>query len=335
MEILHILPPFSILIIILGLLILSACFSASEIAMFSFRKTKLAMLVKKQDKTALLIQKTLLEPEKLLGTILIGNNIVNTSASVLATTLALFIFGEKGIFITMIVMTLFLIQFCEVMPKVLATQYWEKVSFAVAYPMRWFYYIFYPLNILFSSLTRVILKPFKVEIQHRQPMITKEELKHIVDMSTQSGHLEKEETFLLQNVFEFTDRIVNEVMLPKEKIVAVNMNQSPEKLMEFIMEKHFTRIPVYEENIHNIVGILHTKDYFNVVCYKDIIVLADLLRKPMFVSEKTRISELLKEFQKKHLHLAIVKNDANETVGIITLENILEQIVGEMRDEHK
>lgn len=335
MEILHILPPLSILIIIFCLLILSACFSASEIALFSFRKTKLAMLVKKQDKTALLIQKTLLEPEKLLGTILIGNNIVNISASVLATTLAILVFGETGVFIAMVGMTFIIIQFGEIMPKVLATQYWEKVSFAVAYPMRWFYYIFYPLNILFSSLTRLVLKPFNVKIQHRQPMITKEELKHIVDMSTQSGHLEKEETFLLQNVFEFTDRIVSEVMLPKEKIVAVDVNQSPEKLMEFITDKHFTRIPVYEENIHNIIGILHTKDYFNVVCYKDIIAFVDLLRKPLFVSEKTRISELLKEFQKKHLHLAIVKNDAKETVGIITLENILEQIVGEIRDEHK
>lgn len=335
MEILQILPPLSILIIIFCLLILSACFSASETAMFSFRKTRLAMLVKNGNKTAIAIQKTLAEPERLLGTILIGNNTVNTSASVLATALALFLFGEKGIFITMIVMTLFLIQFCEVMPKVIASQYWEKTSFALVRPMRILYHIFHPLNMIISFITKMVLKPFNIKIQHRQPIITKEELKHIVDMSTQSGHLEEDETFLLQNVFEFTDRIVSEVMLPKEKIVAVDMNQSPEKLMEFITDKHFTRIPVYEENIHNIVGILHTKDYFNVVCYKDIIVLADLLRKPMFVSEKTRISELLKEFQKKHLHLAIVKNDANETVGIITLENILEQIVGEIRDEHK
>jgi len=335
MEILQILPPFSILIIILCLFILSACFSASEIALFSFRKTKLAMLVKQQNKTALLIQKTLAEPDKLLGTILIGNNIVNTSASVLATTLALFIFGEKGVFIAMIVMTLLLIQLCEVMPKVLASQYWEKFSFALARPMRIFYHIFHPLNIFISFITKMILLPFNIKIQHRQTIITKEELKHIVNMSTQSGHLGKEESVLLQNVFEFTDRLVNEIMLPREKIVAIDMNQSPEKLMGFITEKHFTRIPVYEENIDNIIGILHTKDYFNVVCYKDIIALVDLLRKPMFVSEKTRISDLLKEFQKKHLHLAIVKNDADETVGIITMENILEQIVGEIRDEHK
>jgi putative hemolysin len=335
MEILHILPPIAICVIILGLLILSACFSASETALFSFRKTKLAMLVKNQNKTALLIQKTLSEPDKLLGTILIGNNAVNTSASVLGTTLAIVLFGETGILIAMFVMTFVLIQFCEIMPKVLATQYWEKISFAVARPMKWFYYIFYPFNSLASFFTRLILKPFGIKIQSRQPIITKEELKHIVDMSKQSGHLQEDETFLLQNVFEFTDRLVDEVMLPKEKIVAVDINQTQEKLMEFITEKHFTRIPVYEGDINNIVGILHSKDYFNVVCYKDIIAFVDLLRKPMFVAEKTRISELLKEFQKKHLHLAIVKNDANETVGIITMENILEQIVGEIRDEHK
>ena len=335
MEIFHVLPPVSILIIIAGLLILSACFSATEIAMFSFRKTKLAMLVKQQNPTAILIQKILSEPDKLLGTILIGNNIVNTSASVLATALALHFFGENGIFVAMVVMTFILIQFSEVMPKVLASQYWERFSFAMARPIRILYYIFYPINMLISAVSRLLLKPFNIKIQHRKPMITKEELKHIVSLSTESGHLQEAETFLLMNIFEFTDRLVNEVMIPKEKMTALDINLSPEKIMEFITEKHFTRIPVYEDSVDNIVGILHTKDYFNVVCYKDIIATVDLLRKPIFVSEKTRISELLKEFQKKHSYMAIVRDDDNKTIGLITMENILEQIVGEIKDEHK
>ena len=201
MEIFHVLPPVSILIIIAGLLILSACFSATEIAMFSFRKTKLAMLVKQQNPTAILIQKILSEPDKLLGTILIGNNIVNTSASVLATALALHFFGENGIFVAMVVMTFILIQFSEVMPKVLASQYWERFSFAMARPIRILYYIFYPINMLISAVSRLLLKPFNIKIQHRKPMITKEELKHIVSLSTESGHLQEAETFLLMNIF--------------------------------------------------------------------------------------------------------------------------------------
>ena len=335
MELLHSLPPVSILVIILGLLVLSACFSATEIAMFSIRKTKLAMLVKQQNKTAILIQKILSEPDKLLGTILIGNNIVNTSASVLATALALHFFGENGIFVAMVAMTLILIQFSEVMPKVLASQYWERFSFAMARPIRILYYIFYPINMLISAVSRLVLRPFNIKIQHRKPMITKEELKHIISLSTESGHLRESETFLLMNVFEFTDRLVSEVMIPKDKMVALDIKMPPDKVMELITEKHFTRIPVYEDNIDNIVGVLHTKDYFNVVCYKDIIATVDLLRKPFFISEKARISELLKELQKKHSHLAIVRDDQNKTIGFITMENIMEQIVGEIRDEHK
>ena len=335
MEIFNILPPVSILVIIAALLILSACFSATEIAMFSFRKTKLALLVKQQNATAILIQKILSEPDKLLGTILIGNNIVNTSASVLATALALYFFGEKGIFIAMVGMTLILIQFSEVMPKVLASQYWERFSFALARPIRVLYYVVYPINLLLSAINRLALMPFNIKIQHRKPMITKEELKHIVSLSTESGHLQEAETFLLMNVFEFADRLVSEIMIPKEKMMALDVKLPPDKVMELITEKHFTRIPVYEDNIDNIVGILHTKDYFNVVCYKDIIATLDLLRKPLFTPSQTRISELLKEFQKKHSHMAIVRDEDNKTLGLITLENILEQIVGEIRDEHK
>ncbi len=331
----HLLPPLSMSIVILGLLILSASFSASETSLFSFRKTKLSMLVKQKNPTALLIQKILGEPEKLLSTILIGNNIVNTTASILATTLALALFGEKGIFIAILVMTFILIQFCEIIPKVLASQYWDRFAFALARPMRWFYYFFYFLIAFFSFLTRLLLIPFNIKIRYRRPVITKEELKHIVDMSTETGHLKEEETFLLHNVFEFTDRLVKEVMLPNEKITALEITTTQEKAMQIITEKHFTRIPVYEGSIDNIIGILHTKEYFNVVCYQNIIALPDLIRKPLFVSENTRISELLKEFQKKHIHLAIVKNEENNTIGIITLENILEQIVGEIRDEHK
>jgi len=335
MELFNVLPPASILVIIVGLLILSACFSATEIAMFSFRKTKLALLVKQQNKTAILIQKILSEPDKLLGTILIGNNIVNTAMSVLGTTLALYFFGESGILVAMVVITFILIQFCEVMPKVMASQYWERFSFALARPIWILYYVFYPINMLISAISRWSLMPFNIKIQHRKPMITKEELKHIVSLSTEAGHLQEAETFLLMNVFEFTDRLVSEVMIPKEKIAALDINLPADKVMELIMERHYTRIPVYEGSVDNIIGILHIKDYFNVVCYKDIIAMIDLLRKPFFVSEKTRISELMKEFQKRHVHLAIVRDDDNKTVGLITLENILEQIVGEIRDEHK
>lgn len=335
MEMFLVLPVGSLLIVLASLLIISFMFSASEISLFSFRKTRLALLAKQQNRTALLIQKILSEPDKLLSTILVGNNIVNTAISVLGTTLALYLFGEKGIYIAMVVLTIILIQFCEITPKVVASQYWERFAFAVARPIRWFYYIFYPFIVSFSFITKLLLKMFNINVHYRNPIITKEELKHIVSLSTEAGHLQEAETFLLMNVFEFTDRLVSEVMISKEKIAALDINLPADKVMNLIMERHYTRIPVYEGSVDNIIGILHIKDYFNVVCYKDIIAMIDLLRKPFFVSEKARISELMKEFQKRHVHLAIVRDDDNKTVGLITLENILEQIVGEIRDEHK
>jgi putative hemolysin len=335
MESILILPVGAMLALLASLLIISFLFSASEIALFSFRKTRLALLAKQQNRTALLIQRILLKPDELLSTILVGNNIVNTGISVLGTTLALYFFGEKGIYVAMVVLTVILIQFCEITPKVLASQYWEKFAFALARPLRVFYYVFYPLIAAFSFITKKMLRIFNVNVRYHKPIITKDELKHIVSLSTESGHLKESETFLLMNVFEFTDRLVSEVMIPRDKIAALDMNLKQEQVVDFIMEEHYTRLPVYDGDLDNIVGMLHIKDYFNVICYKDIIVLVDLLRKPLFVGDNVRISELLKEFQKKHVHIAIVRDDDKKTIGLVTMENILEQIVGDIRDEHE
>jgi putative hemolysin len=323
------------LIVAIALLPLSFFFSATEISMFTFRKSRLAMLVKQGNKTATLINRIMHHPDKLLSTILVGNNIVNVAISALTTTVFLAWFGETGVFISMALTTVVLIELCEILPKVLASQYWERFAFACSRPIYLFSFLFYPFIQMFSAITRVVTYVFGIKIQYRKPLITKEEIKHIVELSSESGHLKSEEVTFLQNMLKFTDQLVGDVMVPRDKIVALELNAKPEVAMKLVTEKHYTRIPVYEGKLDNIVGILHTKDYFNVVCYKNLIVLDDLLREPYFVSEDEKISDILKNLQKNRLHLAVVRSKSGKVTGIVTMENIIEEIVGNIMDEYK
>ncbi|MFH1228386.1 MAG: hemolysin family protein [Planctomycetota bacterium] len=329
------LPLYTMLVVAIMLLPLSFFFSATEIAMFTFRKSKLAMLVKQNNKGALLINRIMQKPDKLLSTILVGNNLVNTAVTALATTIFLAWFGEKGLFISMAVTTFVLIEFCEILPKVIASQYWERFAFAFARPIYLFSFLLYPFIHLFSGMTRIATYIFNIKIQYRKPMITKEEIKHIVELSSEAGHLRSDEVTFLQNVLKFTDQIISDVMVPRDKIVALDINIKPEDATRFVTEKHYTRIPVYEGDLNNIVGILHTKDYFNVICYQNLIVLYDLLREPFFVSEEEKISDVLKKLQKDRVHLAVVRNNENKVTGLVTIENILEEIVGNITEEYK
>jgi CBS domain containing-hemolysin-like protein len=330
------LPINSLVVIIALLLLLSAFFSASEIALFTFRKTRLAMLVKQENKNAILINNMMQRPETVLSTILIGNNIVNTASSVLATVLAIELFHERGVIIAMLGMAFLTIQFSEIIPKALASQFWEKTAFAAVRPVRFFSFIFYPFVSFFSLTTRFFGLILGIRIKYRKPIITKDELRHTVDIAKEGGNLKDDEAMILQNIFKFTDRTVQEVMLPREKVDLINLNASSDEILKIITDKHHTRIPIYEGTPDNIVGILYTKDYMNVVCYGQggLIVLQDLIRKPYMVSENIKTSELLKELQKNHIHLAIVKDDRGKFNGIITIEDIMEEIVGEIMDEH-
>ena len=327
------LPTLSCLIIIGCLLILSAFFSSSEIALFSFRRTRLAMLVRKKNQKALLLNRVLQEPERVLSTILVGNNIVNTVGSVLATAVALTFFGEKGIFIAMLAMTFLLIQFGEIIPKAFASQSWEKVSFSVAPVLRVFSWIFYPAVEFFSLITRTFFGLLGRKIEYKKPSITRDELKQIVDLTGETGNLKKQETEMLENVFKFQDRLVKEVMLPRKNIDALDLKDPTEKQLKLITDKRHTRIPVYNGALDNIIGILHTKEYLNIVCYQNLIVLHDLLRSPYFVLENKKISEILPELQRQRIHLAVVIDKNKKVKGIVTIEDIIEEIVGEIMDE--
>jgi CBS domain containing-hemolysin-like protein len=329
-------PVWSLITSIVLLLFLSGFFSASELALFSFRKTRLAMLVKQGSKKAILLNRIMQKPESVLSTILVGNNIVNTASTILATILAVRLFDDEGYLIAMFGMAFLTIQFGEVLPKALASQFWEKAAFAATNPIKIFNIIFYPFVMFFSLTTKFLVFLLGIRIKYRKPLITKDELRHTVEMAKDAGHLKEDETLILQNIFKFTDQKVADVMLPMEKVDVLDIDASQEKILDMIADKHHTRIPVYQGKPDNIIGILYTKEYVNVICHGDtgLIVLHDLIRNPYVVSDTSKTSEILKVMQKSHVHLAIVKDKSDKFVGVITIEDILEEIVGDIWDEH-
>lgn len=328
-------PVLSSLIIIFCLLVISAFFSGAEIALFTFRKTRLLMLVRQGNKTARLIDRMMKRPQRVLGTILVGNNIVAILISILGTTLSLNLFGKNGIWIAFLGITFLLVLFGEIIPKVIASQFWEKFAFAAVRPIWTLMKLLYPIVTFFSFLSNTLFRLFGVRIKYKRPFITKDELQHIVTLSKETGHLKKDEVTLLENVFAFQDRLVKEVMFPRKQMVALDINLAPDEMSRRITEGHHTRLPVYDGTLDNIIGVLHTKEYLNVLCYKNTVKIQDLLRPTYFTTEKTKISELLRELQKQHLHLAVVKDKEGKVSGIITIEDILEEIVGEIRDEYE
>ncbi|MBI4833825.1 MAG: HlyC/CorC family transporter [Planctomycetes bacterium] len=330
------LPTWSLIISIVLLLFLSGFFSASELALFSFRKTRLVMLVKQGNKKAQRLNHIMQKPESILSTILVGNNIINTASAVLATILAVRLFPEHGYLIALFGMAFLTIQFGEVLPKALASQFWEKTAFSAVNPLRVFSTLFYPFVKFFSLTTRFFAFLLGIKIKYRKPFITKDELRYTVEMAKDAGHLKDDETLILQNIFKFTDQTVADVMLPKEKVDVLNIDASQEEILTMITNKHHTRIPVYQGKPDNIIGILYTKEYLNVICHGDtgLIILHDLIRKPYVVSDTAKTSEILKVMQKSHIHLAIVKDRADKFIGVITIEDILEEIVGDIWDEH-
>lgn len=293
------------------------------------------MLVRQGNKTAILIERIMKRPERLLGTILVGNNIVAITVSIMGTALSIRLFGEKGVWVALGGVTFLLVLFGEIIPKVVASQFWEGFAFTAVRPIWLFMKLLYPLVAFFSVLSNIFFHLFGVKIEYKRPFITKDELRHIVDLSKEAGHLKKEEVTLLENIFAFHDRSVKEVMLPREQIVAVDINLPADKMLQIVAGSHRTRLPVYEGNLDNIIGIVHTKEYLNLLCYQDVVHVQDLLRPVYFTDESKKISELLRELQQKHLHLAVVKNQNTQIAGVITIEDILEEIVGEIRDEHE
>jgi CBS domain containing-hemolysin-like protein len=321
-----------ILLLIL-LLFLSGFFSASETALVSLSPAKVRTLIQQGKKGAKSVGKLKKHPHKLLITILVGNNLVNIAASVYATIVFQQILGNKALGIITGVLTLFVLIFGEIVPKSFAQTYSKKLSRIIAPPLYVFYVLLSPVVWILDLLVKGLLHLSDEQIEKN---VTEEELKAFVSIGAEEGAIEKGEQTLIENVLEFNDTRVEEIMVPRVKIHALSGDSTVHEAADFVMKEHHSRMPIYEGTIDNVIGLLTVKDIIqHMHGGKMQELLKDLkLIKPFKIPASKKINRLFHEFQKRRTHLAIVLDEHGGTVGLITLEDILEEIVGEIVDEY-
>jgi CBS domain containing-hemolysin-like protein len=313
------------------LLCLSAFFSASEMAFTSLNRIKLKSLAEK-NKRARLALKLLETYDKLLSSVLIGNNLVNIAASAIATAMFIRIFDSKGMGVTYatITITLLVLIFSEITPKTLAKETPEVTALRSAPLLSFFIFIFTPFNFLFAQWKKLIMKIFPVK---NNRSTTEDEFLTFVEEVRQEGGINKQEEEMIRQVIEFDDVKVHEIFTPRIDVAAVSINSEVDEVKRIFTESGYSRLPVYRDTIDNIFGIILWKDFHNDV-ENGMKSLSDIVRPTIFVPGTTKISNLLKTLQKKQTHMAVILDEHGGTLGIVTIEDILEELVGEIWDEH-
>ena len=320
------------IIVLIILLACSAFFSSAETSLTTVNKIKMRSLAEEGNKKAQMVLQITEEPSKLLSAILIGNNIVNLSASSITTTIA-YNLGGSAVAIATAIITILILIFGEITPKTVATINSEKMALAYAYPIRFIMLIVTPISVIINLLSKVVFFVLRVDPNAKVNTLTEDELRTMVEIGHEDGAIEEEEREMINNVFDLGDAKAKDVMVPGVHVIFADVESSYDELIEIFRENKFTRLPVFEENTDNVIGTINMKDlllYDNTKAFN----IRDILREAYFTHEHKNISELLVEMRQAALNIAIVVNEYGETAGIITLEDILEEIVGEIHDEY-
>lgn len=320
------------IIVLIILLFASAFFSSAETALTTVNKIKMRSLAEEGNKKAKMVIKITDDSSKMLSAILIGNNIVNLSASALTTTIA-YNLGGSAVAIATGIITILILIFGEITPKTVATINSEKLALSYAYPIRFIMTILTPVSIIINGLSLVILFILRIDPKAKLNTMTENELRTIVDVSHEDGIIEEEEKEMIYNVFDLGDAKAKDVMVPRVNVTFADVESSYSELLDIFREDKFTRLPVYEETTDNVIGTINMKDLLLYENTKDFHI-RDILREAYFTHEHKSISELLVEMRQAALNIAIVLDEYGETAGLITLEDILEEIVGEIHDEY-
>ncbi|MFH1375431.1 MAG: hemolysin family protein [Patescibacteria group bacterium] len=319
-------PHLFIYLVLTGLIALSAFFSASEVAFMSLSAAKVHVLEDKKSRLAKLVVGLKKRPQRLIATILIGNNLVNIFAAGLATITATDLFGSAGLGIATGVMTLLILIFGEIIPKAFAQKHAEGFALASAYPL-------FILDKILTPLTWSIEKGlYALGAQHIEE-ISEEEVVAMVDLGTESGEIKKHEQELIQNVLEFTDTRVEEVMTPRVKIKALEKSKTVDEAQKFFRKVKHSRIPIYDESIDKIIGVLTLRQIFEHEGERNLLIEKLSLLEPIFTPPSRTIRSLFQECKSRHTHIAVVVDEHGGTLGIVSLEDLLEEIVGEIEDE--
>lgn len=319
--------------VIIFLLVLSAFFSSAETALTTVNKIRILSLAEQGNKRAQTVLKIRENSGKMLSAILIGNNIVNLSASSMVTTLVQDLFGSTAVGIATGVLTLLVLIFGEITPKTLATIHSEKIALAYANVIYLLMKILTPVIFIINKLSMIFLKLLRVDPNSKENLMTEHELRTIVDVSHEDGVIESDERQMIYNVFDFGDSTAKDIMVPRVDMVCVDINSSFEEIIQTFREERFTRIPVYDGNSDNVVGVINVKDLLLSQPSEDFHI-RDIMRDPYFTYEYKKTSELMVEMRQDSINFTIVLDEYGATVGMVTLEDLLEEIVGEIRDEY-
>lgn len=319
--------------IVLGLLALSAFFSSSETAMMAVNKIRIRNLADAGLSSAQTLMKVLDNQPKMLSAILIGNNIVNISASSLSTIVVTRAFGDMYVGVGTGILTLLVLIFGEITPKTSATLYSETMALRFAKPIYMIMQVLTPVIFIVDKLSQGVLRLLHVDPNKKQDAITEDELRTIVEVSHEEGVIESDEKKMIYNVFDFGDSVAKDIMVPRIDMTFIDVNATFSEVIEVFREVKYTRYPVYEETTDNVIGIINIKDLLLTENQKKFCI-RDYLREPLYTYEFKKTADLMVELRKTQNNIAIVLDEYGATAGLITLEDMLEEIVGEIRDEY-
>lgn len=318
-------------------LLIAAFFSGTETAVISTSKLHLKYLAKRGNKKAIIVSNLTKKPDKFLRVVLIGTNIAIIIFSSVSSALAMHIWGDRGVAISILLTTLIILVFCEIIPKIIAQNNSKKISLKTAYCLKIASHILYPLEVFFSWISNFIIRIFTgKKYVPLNAFFTKKDLKLIFEVGEKEGLLEKKEKSMIERILNLNDIFVKNVMIPKKYMVAVEGNTSIEDAISLMNKEGLSRIPVFKNNINNIIGFIYAKDFLVGDLEKKLsksINLLGLIHPPYLVSENKRVTTLLKEFQRKKIHIAVAINKEKNISGVVTIEDLLEEIFGEIEDE--
>ena len=323
---------------LMGVLLLgSVAFAAAETALLSLNRVEARRLAEGHSLVAPAFQAWLAHPNRILTTILVGNNTVNIMASFLAAHLAdrlarNFDYSPAmaGLLMSLGV-TLIIVVFGEVIPKVTARTFPHQTALSLILPV----YLFDRLISPFTWILNALVRRFVPKQDAAVSQVTEEDIKLWIEMGVKQGTIEEEEDQMIRSIFKFSDKRVRDVMIPRTDMVAVDLQTPIESIVDLAVQTGYSRLPVYKANRDNIVGIIHTRDLLSVWKHRDLIVLHDILRQPYFIPESMKVDRLMEQFQRGKMHIAIVVDEYGGTAGLVTLEDLIEEIIGDIRDEHE
>ncbi|MBL1223750.1 HlyC/CorC family transporter [Enterococcus sp. BWR-S5] len=317
--------------VLLILILLSAFFSSSETAYSSLNRIRMMKLAEAGDKRAKIALELLNDFDRFLSAVLIGNNIVNIASSSIATMLFVAYFGNMGVTLSTVVMTIVVLIFAEISPKTIAKESPEYFALAFARPLKLLIMVLSPLTLLFAGMKKILV--WLMPKKDGGPSITEEELLTLVEEAVQEGSIDEEDEILIKNVVEFNDLEVQDIYTPRPEIVSISSKKSLDEISDLFRESGLSRLPYYDQTIDQVIGVVNQKDF-----YYDVLIgameLTEIVKPVLFIHKTMRISELMKKFQMEQSHLAIVVDEYGGTEGLVTLEDVVEELVGEIWDEH-